>query len=100
MAKDNLDSLLKQISGIDPKTIEGLIALSNSKNIKYLYEAIRVIKYSILRDEFSYPEMDPIKNAINKAYYKGGDYFLTMLVKLIKQSPVLADKIEESAEKK
>lgn len=73
----------------------GLVALSNSPNAKYLYEAIRNIKYIILRDEFSFSEANPIKNSVNKAFFKGGDYFLTILVKMIKQSDVLADKLEE-----
>lgn len=74
--------------------------LGNSRSINSLYEAIRVIKYVILRDEFSYPEANMEKNALNKSFYKGGDYYLTLLVRLIKRSPEMLDKLEEEREKK
>lgn len=73
--------------------------LGNNKDIQNLYEAIKVLKYVILRDEFSYPEGNPVKNSVNKAFYKGGDYFLTLLVNLIKRSPEMLDKYEEEREK-
>lgn len=100
MAKvDKITTILKHAEGIDEKTLEGLMKLGNSPNIKHLFEAIRIVKYGILRDEFSYPEANPVKNSVNKAFYKGGDYFLTLLVRLINKSPEMMDKIEEEREK-
>lgn len=95
-----LDHIIRKSDGITEKTLNELLSLSNAKTINSLYEAVRIIKYNILRDEFSFPEGDEKRNAQNKAFCKGGDFYLTLLVSLIKRSGEMLDKLEESKEKK
>lgn len=99
MVKSNIKNISRKVEGIDTKTLEGLVGLLNSKHVSHIYEAIKSIKYVILRDEFSFPEGDPVKNALNKSFYKGGDFYLTLLVNLIKKSPELLDVNEENVSK-
>lgn len=95
-----IDHIIRKSDGITEKTLNDLLTLSNAKSIASLYEAVRIIKYNILRDEFSFPEGDEKRNAQNKAFCKGGDFYLTLLMSLIKRSGEMLDKLEESKEKK
>lgn len=92
---DKVKHILNKIDGIGTKELKGINVLSEKKQIEALYTAIRSIKQNILLDEFSYSEMDPVKNAINKSFHKGGDYYLSLLVNLIKKSGNILDYIEE-----
>ena len=100
MAKNSIKQILNHTDQIDESTLKGLYRLSNNKEVKHLFTAIIVMKHGILRDEFSYPSKEPVKNALNKEFHKGGDYFLTILVNLIKKSPELLDRLEELREKR
>lgn len=90
--------LIREYEGVDLKELKGLVALGNRDEIKYLYSVVKKIKYLILRDEFDFPEDDPVKNALKKSFFKGGDYYLTSLMRLIKRSPDMADYLEEENE--
>lgn len=97
--KDKSVKKLREDSGnIRQETLEGLMRLGNTDDIKHLYQAIRDIKYQILRDEFAVSTNDVYKHAIRKEWYKGGDYFLTILAQVIKKSPAMLDVIEEERE--
>lgn len=95
MDKSKLKTIARHLEGINPKTLEGLARLANSKDFVHLAELIRVIKYDILRNEFSYPYSNSEKNAQQKAYYHGGDYFLTLVVNSVKKSGQVLDVLEE-----
>lgn len=93
--KTKVRNILSKIEGLDPKDLKNINNLADKKQTQSLYAAVRFIKQNLLLDEFSYSEMDPVKNAINKAFHKGGDYYLTLLVNLIKKSGNILDYLEE-----
>lgn len=93
----SLKNLIRENNNLDRKTLAGLAKISSVKESKDLYDYIVFLKKIILRDEFSFSEKDPVANALNKSFYKGADYYLTLLANTIKKSGDILDKLEEDA---
>jgi hypothetical protein len=96
--KVKLNKLVKESKGISPEILEGLMKLSNNPDVQYLFAAVRCLKQTIMFDHFGFPASDPVKNALHKEFSKGGDYYLTTLCNLIKQSGLILEKLEEKDE--
>lgn len=73
--------------------------LANNPDTKYLYTLVVVLKENMLRKHWDYPTTDPIKNAMDKSFYRGGDWALSILSKTIKNSAAYLDLLEESNDK-